>query len=73
METASRLAFVEEGVTPKLPTFADAVAQGLGAANKSLPPRFFYDDQGSALFELITALPEYYLTRAEDAIFRVPR
>ena len=36
---------------------------------KTLPPWLFYDDAGSALFEQITELPEYYLTRAERSIF----
>ncbi len=36
---------------------------------KSLPPWLFYDERGSRLFEEITALPEYYLTRAERSIF----
>lgn len=36
---------------------------------KTLPPWLFYDERGSALFEQITALPEYYLTRAERSIF----
>jgi dimethylhistidine N-methyltransferase len=36
---------------------------------KSLPPWLFYDEAGSALFEQITELPEYYLTRAERSIF----
>ncbi len=36
---------------------------------KSLPPWLFYDERGSALFEQITELPEYYLTRAERSIF----
>ena len=35
---------------------------------KSLPPVWFYDERGSALFEAITELPEYYLTRAEHSI-----
>lgn len=35
---------------------------------KSLPPWLFYDEAGSALFEQITELPEYYLTRTERAI-----
>jgi L-histidine N-alpha-methyltransferase len=48
---------------------ADALA-GLTAAPKSLPPKWFYDAQGSALFEKITELPEYYPTRAERAILR---
>ena len=36
---------------------------------KTLPPWLFYDERGSALFEQITELPEYYLTRAERSIF----
>jgi L-histidine Nalpha-methyltransferase len=46
---------------------ADALA-GLSATPKFLPPKWFYDAQGSALFEKITELPEYYPTRAERAI-----
>ena len=48
---------------------ADALA-GLTATPKSLPPKWFYDAQGSALFEKITELPEYYPTRAERAILQ---
>jgi L-histidine N-alpha-methyltransferase len=48
---------------------ADALA-GLVATPKSLPPKWFYDAQGSALFEKITELPEYYPTRAERSILR---
>ena len=48
---------------------ADAQA-GLSADPKSLPPKWFYDAQGSALFEKITELREYYPTRAEREILR---
>jgi L-histidine Nalpha-methyltransferase len=48
---------------------ADA-RKGLTATPKSLPPKWFYDAQGSALFEKITELPEYYPTRAERSILR---
>ena len=48
---------------------ADA-RRGLTASPKSLPPKWFYDAQGSALFDKITELPEYYPTRAERAILR---
>ncbi len=41
---------------------------GLSAPFKELPPKYFYDERGSALFEEITRLPEYYPTRAERAI-----
>lgn len=49
-------------------TFADDVRRGLTGAVKSLPPKYFYDAAGSALFEAITALPEYYVTRAEEGL-----
>jgi L-histidine Nalpha-methyltransferase len=42
--------------------------EGLTATPKSLPPKWFYDARGSALFEDITRLPEYYPTRAEREI-----
>lgn len=43
---------------------------GLMAPEKSLDPKWLYDNVGSALFEDITTLPEYYLTRTETAILR---
>jgi L-histidine Nalpha-methyltransferase len=46
---------------------ADALA-GLTATPKVLPPKWFYDERGSLLFEEITRLPEYYPTRAEREI-----
>jgi L-histidine N-alpha-methyltransferase len=53
-------------------TFSEAVLHealtGLTASPKTLSPWLFYDECGSQLFEQITALPEYYLTRTERAI-----
>ncbi len=46
------------------------VRAGLTATPKTLPPKYFYDERGSMLFDEITRLPEYYLTRAETAILR---
>ena len=46
------------------------VLHGLRASPKQLPSKFFYDAEGSALFERICALPEYYLTRTEIAIMQ---
>ncbi len=46
---------------------ADARA-GLTATPKTLPPRWFYDERGSELFDEITRLPEYYPTRTERAL-----
>ena len=44
------------------------VRRGLSAEPKELPPKYFYDDRGSQLFDEITRLPEYYPTRCERAI-----
>jgi L-histidine N-alpha-methyltransferase len=54
--------------TPDAGAVADAVVNGLLRARKSLPAWLLYDDEGSELFEDITRLPEYYLTRTERAI-----
>jgi dimethylhistidine N-methyltransferase len=48
----------------------DEVLAGLCATRKTLHPKLFYDAAGAALFERITELPEYYLTRAELEILR---
>ena len=48
---------------------ADDVRAGLTSSPKTLPPYLFYDEIGSRLYERITELPEYYLTRAEREIF----
>jgi dimethylhistidine N-methyltransferase len=49
---------------------ASAVREGLSNQPKRLPPWLFYDSHGSRLFDEITRLPEYYLTRTERAIFQ---
>jgi L-histidine N-alpha-methyltransferase len=51
-------------------TFAEDVRAGLTAVPKVLQPKYLYDELGSRLFEAITALPEYYPTRAEAEILR---
>lgn len=48
--------------------FADEVCSGLAKPQKELPSKYLYDAVGSRLFEVITALPEYGVTRAEDRI-----
>lgn len=50
------------------PQFATDVRRGLSGHPKSLPCIYFYDEDGSLLFEQICTLPEYYLTRAEVEI-----
>ncbi len=46
------------------------VRRGLTRPQKELPPKYFYDHRGSMLFEAITRLPEYYLTRVERRLLR---
>ena len=55
-------------LAPEEESFRDAVIGGLSRRPKAIPCRFLYDAAGSALFEEICALPEYYLTRTEMAI-----
>ena len=52
------------------PALRAEVLRGLTGVPKMLPPKLFYDEAGAALFERITELPEYYLTRAELEILR---
>ncbi len=53
-----------------VPAYTDEVVHGLTSRPKTLPCKLLYDDRGSALFEEITRLPEYYLTRTELDILR---
>ena len=46
----------------------DEIRSGLSADPKQLPSKYFYDDRGAALFDEITRLPEYYLTRLERVL-----
>lgn len=48
--------------------FRSAVFAGLNSTPRAIPARFLYDARGSALFDAICELPEYYLTRTETAI-----
>lgn len=49
-------------------TLIEDAQLGLSAAPRWLPPKYFYDDRGSELFDQITQLPEYYPTRAERSL-----
>jgi len=51
-----------------VPDMAEDVRNGLFDKPRQLPPKYFYDETGSGLFERICDLPEYYLTRAESAL-----
>src|SRR5690348_7586744 len=64
----SMLARTAARARPQDSEFARDVSAGLSAKPKWLWAKYFYDDQGSALFEQITALPEYYPTRTELGI-----
>src|SRR5579863_3382076 len=66
LQTALRAAPPIETADP----FATDVLAGLSAKPKRLPPKYFYDAAGSALFEHITQLPEYYPTRCELELLR---
>jgi dimethylhistidine N-methyltransferase len=55
---------------PATSTMQAEVLAGLDRTHKSIAPKFLYDARGSDLFEAITDLPEYYLTRTERGILR---
>jgi dimethylhistidine N-methyltransferase len=57
-------------VEPTRQAFRSDVLAGLSSSPKRLPCKYFYDRRGSMLFEAICALPEYYLTRAEEEIMQ---
>ena len=67
---SDRFELMEVQRAPGAPSFASEVIEGLRSSPKRLPSKFLYDDVGSALFDAITQLPEYYLTRAETEILR---
>ena len=65
---AGTRAYAFHDLNPEAGRFHDDVIAGLSRPQKSLPPKYFYDARGCALFEAICELPEYYLTRAEIAL-----
>jgi dimethylhistidine N-methyltransferase len=60
--------FAFHDLAPRTASFREDVLRGLAQAQKALPPKYFYDEVGSALFEAICALQEYYPTRVETAL-----
>lgn len=62
------MASLADRAAPRASDAIGEVREGLSRAQKELPPKFFYDERGSRLFEEITRLPEYYLTRAERTL-----
>lgn len=67
--TAESIAVAPNSATVEESTLAEIVREGLTRKAKQLPPWLFYDEAGSRLFDEITQLPEYYLTRIERALF----
>ena len=63
---AASLTEQEHSATAEL----NEILQGLSLPQKTLSPKFFYDERGSQLFDAICELPEYYLTRTELGIMR---
>lgn len=55
---------------PGTASLREEVLQGLARRPKAIPPKFFYDQRGSELFDAIGELPEYYLTRTEIGILQ---
>ncbi|MGE0857478.1 MAG: L-histidine N(alpha)-methyltransferase [Gammaproteobacteria bacterium] len=70
MNTAIRMPFTCEAVKPAraVPSLWNDVTRGLFQPPRTLPAKYFYDEHGSALFDRICELPEYYPTRTEGAL-----
>ena len=67
-EHDDRLTMLRLAIRDHRQEFREDVAEGLSRSPKQIPPKYFYDERGSQLFEQITATPEYYPTRTEAAI-----
>ncbi len=68
--TPSVASILVEEIGPQLDDLRDEVLRGLAKPAKELPCKLFYDPRGSALFDQICTLDEYYLTRTETAIMQ---
>ena len=66
----SKLQYFKPHATKIEKTFAEEIHSSLTKNQKSIAPKFFYDKKGSALFEKICSLPEYYPTRTEIMILK---
>ena len=72
MRTRPRIAAIGTRAAPgEESDFADALLSGLRSEPKYIPCKYFYDTEGSRLFEQICALPEYYPTRVELRLLKV--
>ena len=63
-----RFSYYEPSKNQLQKTFAEELSQSIRKKQKSINPKFFYDQKGSELFEKICTIPEYYLTRSEISI-----
>lgn len=61
---------MSDQITAEQKLMVEDVKEGLRKSQKQLPAKYFYDEHGSKLFEQITQLDEYYLTRAEKEILK---
>ncbi|HEC13553.1 MAG TPA: L-histidine N(alpha)-methyltransferase [Acidiferrobacteraceae bacterium] len=61
---------IDDADNPQSAVLANDVRLGLCANPKTLPPKYFYDERGSQLFENICTTAEYYPTRTEDALLK---
>lgn len=68
LQRPTRLRLITPPAGHRAESLSEVVLAGLNASPKRLPCRFFYDLEGSHLFERICELPEYYLTRTEHSI-----
>jgi L-histidine N-alpha-methyltransferase len=66
LREATRIAFFDH--SPEEESFREAVLAGLSRPDRAIPCRFLYDEKGSALFDRICELEEYYPTRTETSI-----
>ncbi|KPK37264.1 MAG: methyltransferase [Gammaproteobacteria bacterium SG8_47] len=66
--SSSEIAFYDHH--PRPADFYHEVIEGLRRRPRQIPPKFFYDEEGSRLFDAICELPEYYPTRTEIALLR---
>lgn len=70
---SSRGEFVFFDLKPSTPDIRTEICAGLGLEQKTISPKYLYDSRGSLLFDTITGLPEYYLTRVEIGILHERR
>ncbi len=70
MLLASPPNFTFHDLKPALGDFRREVCEGLSSSPPQIPPKFFYDEEGSRLFDAITGLEAYYPTRTEIALLR---